>query len=1069
MNISAPFIRRPVMTMLLSLAALIFGILSYQKLPVSALPDVEYPVIQVNANFPGASPMVMAQNVASPLEKEFLQIRGIKQVTSQNRQGNSIITLQFRLDRDVDSAAPDVQQAINAAQGRLPSDMPDPPVYEKTNPNEQPILYIGFASNTMTDGDLYDYAFKEVAQKINVVEGVSGVQVFGSPRAVRIKVDAQKLYDRGITYEDVNEAVRRGSTLSSAGELKGDTISLTIKPDSQLTEAEDYGNLIVAYRDGNPLRLREVADVVDSLENEERQLNYYAEGVPSDGSAVVLAVRKANDANAVAVAERIDRLLPELESIIPPSIRMKVIYSRAESVISAIQDVKTTLAIAFGLVILVIFLFLGRLRDTMIPLVIMPLSLVLTFIVMRPLGFNIDNLSLMALTLAIGFLVDDAIVFLENTVRRMQDFHEKPYDAALNSAKEISFTIVATSVTLVAVFVPVVFMPGLIGRIFTEFGMTIVIVILMSTLLALTLTPMMCARYLKPHEHGEENLIEKNAHRIEHGLLALYRPTLRFILRRNWISVFLWLVAAIGVFQFGKVLPKTFLPTGDSSFIAGIHLTDTGNSPSRVHELQNQMDKRINSNPNVEQFVSVSGVGQFLQGNFMISFIALKEPGERIPMQKNSDQEPSIQEINAQLKRAISQIPGVIPAIRPRPTLEISTGTTGQQQGEYAFSLYGLNKDQVYKAAQQITGKLRQKEQKGELFSSVQNDLYLDNPELKIEINRDAASTYGVDTVSLASMLSQAYSENFTYLIKESNLQYEVIVEAQDQWSEKSEDMSGLFLEHAGSENFHVGSQNSGVLLPSTLIPFESVARFREKTGPLSINHIDNFPSVTVFFDVLPGAAVGDAVNFILKSKNQVVPSGVKTELQGKADTFKETLTSGVVLAALAVFVMYIALGLLYESYAHPFTVMAALPVAVVGGLGTLWLFQQELSLYAGIGLFMLLGIVQKNGIILIDFALMRQEEGKSPREAIYEASLERFRPIVMTTLSTVFGVLPIALGFGADGEARAPLGMAIVGGLLVAQIITLYVTPSFYLIFDGLQTRVLDRFSLFQRGVRMK
>lgn len=1053
MNLTAVFIKRPVLTVLMSLAFAVGGIFAYTQLPVSDLPDVEYPVLQVQARYPGANPVVMAQNIASPLEKQFLTIRGIDTVTSTNRQGNSTITLQFNLDRSIDLVAPDVQAAINAASGQLPSDLPSPPTYQKTNPNQQPILYIGLISYSMTEGDLYDFAFNQIAQQINTVDGVAGVQVYGSPRAIRIRVDAQKLYQRGLTYQDIDAAVRRESALISAGEVKGDALRLTIVPDTQLEEAEDYREIIVAYREGNPVRLGDLAEVVESVDNEDRRLNYNAPDIPDGAVGVVLAVQKAIGANAVEVATGINELLPVLRQQIPESIFMRVIYSRAETIISAIDDVKVTLLLAFALVVLVIFFFLGRVTDTLVPIVVMPMSLLITFGAMKLFGFNLDNLTLMALTLSIGFLVDDAIVFLENTVRRMEDYGESPFTAAINGAKEISFTIVATSVTLIAVFLPIVFMPGLIGRIFQSFGMTIIVVVIASTFLALTLTPMMCGRFLKPHNAENRTLIEKGAHAIEHWLLALYKPLLRLNLIGWWASVpALAAIAMAGVVVF-SILPKTFLPTGDSSFISGIFLTRTGASPDKVGQLQQKINEAIVNTPNVDQFVTVSGIGEFLQSNFIISFISLKNPEQRQPALP-------IDAINGELMGATGSIPGVIPGIRPQPTLEIDTGGVAQQQGNYVYSLYGIDEQAVYAAAQKLEGAMRGK--MGELFSNVQSDLFLDNPELQVDVRRDAAARYGIGAVDLGSLLQQAYSLNYSYLIKSNNQQYQVIVEAADAFASDPEDLESMYVRAAGDEP-NTSLTNQG------LVPFEALATWQPSTGPLAVNHIDNFSAVTIAFDLAPEATIDDATRFIEAMAGQVVPPGVRKEFRGEAQSFLEAASSLLFLLAAAGFAMYITLGILYESYAHPITILVAVPVALMGGVFTLALFGQEFSLYAGIGLIMLMGIVQKNGILLVDFALMRQESGMSPREAVFEASVERFRPIVMTTLSTIFGVLPIALGFGADGAARIPLGLAIVGGLIFAQVITLFITPSFYLIFDYLQRHLFDRIPLFQRGERLK
>ncbi len=1050
MSISEPFIRRPVLTLLFSALMAVFGVTAYFQLPVSDLPDVEYPVIQVQVAYPGANPKIMAQNIASPLEKEFLKIQGIETVTSTSRQGFTQLTLEFTLDKGIDEAAPDVQSAINAAQSSLPGDLPSPPVYNKTNPNDQPILYIGLVSTTMTQGEIYDYAFNEIAQRINVVEGVSGVDVYGTPRAVRIRVDPEKLYARGLTFQDVARAIEQGSNLTSAGQIRGEELALTIVPNTQLDQAAQYGDLIVTYRDGAPVYLHELAEVIESVQNEDLLMKYTARGIPQEGVGVVLAVNKSTGANAVSVAEGIDELLPQLEDVMPPSVMMKVIYSRAETVINSVKDVQFTLSVAFILVVGIIFLFLGRIRDTIVPFVVMPMSLLMTFIAMRALNFNIDNLSLMALTLSIGFLVDDAIVFLENAVRRMQTYHESPLTAAINGAKEISFTIVATSVTLIAVFIPVLFMPGLLGRIFTEFGMTIIIVITMSTLLALTLTPMMCGQMLKAHEPDDTTFFERRAKALENFLLGIYGPALKLALGNRWLSVLVWIACIAGVGWFASLLPKTFLPEGDSGFMIGGALVKTGSSPEKVRDIQEALANTIESNPNVDQFVTVSNVPDFFNSNFIICFISVKDVEERI------GQVP-IQTVAGQLFGAGAMIPGAFSFFQPQPTLEIST-TVDTKQGDYSFSIYGLDEQEVFGSAMQLFGILSSTP---ELFRDANPDLFLDNPELHLDLKRDLGSTLGVDAQDFAGLLQQAYAQDYSYLIKANNQQYQVIVEAAPEFRSEPGNFSNIFYNG-------IAPPEEGSLLTNALVPFESVADYNTVTGPLNINHIDNFSSVTLSFNLAPGASIGEATAFIEKTVDEMLPPSLTVEFRGEALIFQEAVDGGTTLLIVAIFIMYIVLGMLYESYAHPITVMAALPVALVGALGTLLLFGQELSLYAGIGLFMLLGIVQKNGIILIDFALMYRDQGKSARESIYEASLARFRPILMTTVSTLFGILPIALGIGADGDARVPLGLAIVGGLVVSQLITLFITPSFYLIFDWVQENVLDHIALFKRGERM-
>ncbi len=1050
-SISEPFINRPVMTMLVYLAVAAFGIYSYLAMPVSDLPTVDYPIIRVTASYPGASPEVMAHNIASPLEQQFLKIPGIELVSSNNSVGYTSITLQFHLEKSIDGAASDVQAAIAAATGSLPVDLPSPPSFEKVNPNEQPIIYFGMISYQMTESDLYDYAVTNVAQRLQTVSGVAGVQVYGSPRAVRIEVDPRKLFARGLTFNDINAAVKANTTLQSAGQLKGGKIQLTVKPQTQLEHAADYGNLIIAYKEGAPVFLRDVADCVDSLQSEDFKLAYVARSIKPGSVGVVLAVSKAGGANNVEVANGVLKLLPTVVASMPPSIQLIPIYNRAISIENSVKDVTATLLIAFVLVVVVVFLFLGRIRDTIIPALALPMSLLITFIVMHACGYTLDNLSLMALTLSVGFLIDDAIVFLENMVRRMEA-GEPVWTAVYAGAKEISFTIVAMTLSLAAVFIPLVGMGGMMGRVFREFGVTIIVSIVASGFVSLTLTPMMCSRILKEYSEAQRTWLERTAHNIEAWFLKLYSPALTYALKHWYFSVLAYFACLFGAFWYYNAVPKSFLPVGDSSFIFGLWFVNTETSPTQMHKIQDSVIDAVRSNPYVLGFVTVSGFSQRFNSNQGVMFVALDDPSKR----------PPIAAVNNQLIGEISKIPGVIPGIRPRANLQISAGVVNTLQGGNAYILYGLDKDKVYAAAGALMSALRQKmgdPSQGALFKMVNSDFFPDNRQLELSVNRQQASSYGVNATPLAQTVANAYSQNYSYLIKSDYLQYWVVVEAAPPFRAKAGNLSDVYF--SSLVNSSPLFSDTGLLnevLDKKLVPFRTVASPKVTVGPLAVNHFNGFTSVTIFFDTLPNVSIGTATDFIEKTAAQTVPPGVSGGFQGDTLVFKQTVVQMGLMFLVALFVMYIILGILYESYVHPITVLASILPAIVGGFATLYIFHEELSLYGMIGMFMLAGIVKKNAIMMIDFAIIRQAEGRSPLDAVHEACLERLRPIMMTTLAAFCGSLPLAMGYGADAASRMPLGLTICGGLLVSQIVTLFVTPVTYIGFEWLQVHVLDR-----------
>jgi HAE1 family hydrophobic/amphiphilic exporter-1 len=1022
------------MTAVLTLSVVLFGVLSYFQLPVNDLPAVDYPVIQVVVGYPGASPDTIANNIATPLERQFMQINGLEVVTSQSNQGVATFTLQFSLDKNIDAAATDVQTAISQATGSLPADLPSPPTYSKTNPNDQPIMYLAMTSDSVTPGQLYDYASTNVGQRISILPGVSQVNVFGTKSAIRIKANPAAMWARGISIDDLNAAIRNGTSYTGAGQLDSASQTAILRPQGQLESAEQYGNLIVGGTNNSPVYLRDVATVKDSVQDERVNMRFWVRGRDVPTATVIVAVNRRAGANAVEVSKSIHDIMPLLSSELPGSIRIMPIYDRSANIVHSVIDVQMTLIIAFVLVVMVIFAFLGRVTDTLIPVVALPLSLLITFIAMRAIGYSLDNLSLMALTLAIGFLVDDAIVFLENTVRRMER-GEQPFEAAINSAKEISFTIMSMTISLAAVFIPLLFMTGLVGRIFREFAVVIVIAILASGLVSLTLTPLMCARMLKERGHGSKKTwAERVIGGVEKRILAVYGGSLWWFLRHRWISAVIWIVCLAGTIWLFMLVPKTFLPPGDSGVIFGAFIAAEGSSPKQMRDYQDRVDQMLHEDPNVITDFTMTGATGFLASNQGITFTFIGPPENRRP----------IAEVTAELMGKLNTIPGVMTFLRPFPVLEISTGVTSQQQGQYAFTVSGANPSQVYEVGQQLMGKLMQFEG----FLTVSSDFYNNTPNLNIDIRRDQAKTLGVSEARILTLLRNAYSQNYLYLIKKPEDQYQVILEMDDSVRENADDLSLLYIKSDDGQR---------------LVPLSELVTWKTTLGPQVVNHLNQFTSMTLFFNLKPGVALGDATNYITAAASEIVPPGVRAELQGEALTFSKTVTSLTILMGLAVFVMYVILAILYESYVHPLTVLSTLPTALVGGLLTLIAFGAEASLYAFVGMFMLMGIVKKNGIMIVDFARHRVEQGEAADQAIHDASMDRFRPILMTTLAAVFGAVPIALGYGADGSSRRPLGLVVVGGLIVSQFITLYITPVIYLYLEEFQEKVLDRFSFFR------
>jgi hydrophobic/amphiphilic exporter-1 (mainly G- bacteria), HAE1 family len=1023
------------MTILLTVTIILFGVIAYRSLPVNDLPAVDYPVITVSVGYPGASPETMANNVATPLERQFMQIPGIDLITSKSTQGMCSLTLQFNLSKSLDAAATDVQTAISQAGGSLPVDLPSPPIVSKTNPNDQAIMYIALVSDSATQGKVYDFANTQVGQRISILPGVSRVVVYGTKSAIRIKVDPSALATRGIAVDDLAAAVQAGTSYQGAGQFDGPNRTFLVTPKGQLETADQYRNLVVANRNGAPVFLKDVANVIDGVQDERVNMRFWARGVGMPSATVVVAVFRQAGVNAVEVSKEVRKLVPIINAELPGSMVLIPTYDRSVSIVHSINDVQATLYIAFALVVIVIFVFLGRAKDTLIPAVALPLSILITFLVMWALNYSLDNLSLMALTLAIGFLVDDAIVFLENTVRRMEE-GESALSATFSSAKQISFTILSMTISLAAVFLPLVLMPGLMGRIFREFSVTIIVSIFASGLVSLTLTPLMCSRLLAQRGKGsKKTLMERIAGDIERRILAVYGWTLTIFLRHRWVSLAIWILCLVGTIQFLKILPKSFLPIGDSGFATGFLMAQEGASPERMKSYQVRAEKAMQDNPAVETTFSLTGNGQFLFSNQGLLLAFLKDRKEREP----------IAQVSMEMMGAASNIPGVMAFFRPVPVLQISTGAASLTQGQFSYSLSGVNPEEVYETANKLLAKLYAFDG---FAGPPQSDYFSHTPNLSVDIDRNQASMYGVSVGKIENLLRNAYSQNYLYLIKRPTDQYQVIMEVDDKGRTSPENLSLLYVR-----------SDDG----AKLVPLDAVVHWKPTLGAQAVNHINQFTSVTISFNLKPGVPIGNAIQFVENAAKDVVPITVRGTLQGEALTFRDTMSSLTILMILAVFIMYVILGILYESYLHPLTVLSSLPVALVGGLATLWLFGEEASLYAFVGMFMLMGIVKKNGIMIVDFARHRVMNGENAEKAIHDASMDRFRPIIMTTLAAIMGALPIALGYGEDGGTRRPLGLVIVGGLIVSQFITLYITPVIYLYLEDFQEKVLDRTTFFR------
>jgi HAE1 family hydrophobic/amphiphilic exporter-1 len=1017
MNIAGLFIRRPVMTTLVMAGILLFGIVAYRLLPVSDLPSVDYPTINVSASLPGASPETMASAVATPLEKTFSTIAGLDAMTSSSGQGSTSITLQFTLSRNVDAAAQDVQAAISQTLRRLPQDIL-PPSFRKVDPSASAILYLALRTGTLPLQQLDEYAQTTLAQHLSTIDGVAQVQVYGSQKyAVRIQLDPQQLALRNIGIDEVSQAVQNGNANLPTGILWGTDKAYSVESQGQLNDAADFGRLVVAYRDGAPVRLQDLGRVIDSVENNKNASWYNGE------RAIVLAIQRQPGTNTVAVAQRVKDEIARIKPELPPSVDIQTLYDRSVSIQDSVSDVKVTLFITLCLVVMVIFIFLRNIRATIIPSLALPMSLVGTFAVMYLLNYSLDNLSLMALTLCVGFVVDDAIVMLENIVRHIER-GEGVMEAALKGSREIGFTILSMTISLVAVFIPVLFLGGLVGRLFHEFAVTIGVAILVSGFVSLTLTPMLCSRWLKPHTGAEKHgrfftATERAWERTASG----YDRSLSWVMdRRGWAMVFSAFILVATLFL-ARIVPKGFIPSEDQGQLFGTTETAEGTSFDNMMEHQIVAADIVQADSNVAGFMSSvgGGRGSTNQGSLFIHLVP------------KSERRLDADGVARELTRKLAVVPGLRVFIQNPPSINVGGR---RSKSEYQFTLQGSDIDELYTGAQRMEARMH--ELPG--LTDVTSDLQIKNPQVQVSINRDRAASLGIDMTQIEEALYNAYGSRQISTILTPNNQYFVIMELLPQYQK---DLSALNLLHI--------SGRSG-----QAVPLGSLATVTPGTGPLTVNHSGQLPSVTLSFNLDAGASLGGAVSSVEAAAREVLPSSINTSFSGTAQAFQDAQRGLLVLLVLAIIVIYLVLGILYESFIHPLTILSGLPFAGFGALLVLVIFRMDLSVYAFVGIIMLIGLVKKNAIMMIDFAIeAERSEGLSAREAILEAARVRFRPIMMTTMAALMGTLPIALGAGAGAESRRPLGVAVVGGLAFSQLITLYVTPVVYTYLDALQRRL--------------